>query len=468
MSHPSRWVPGRSAAAALIAPLGAALMSLLPAAPIAPASAQEPVKPAEAAAETPKPQPPALTDEQRRLNVESFDIVWETIRDKHFDPQLNGVDWAAVRDELRPKVEAATTLGEARRVMSELIGRLKQSHFGIIPRDAYRDVEATTRDRSGPGQTGIEVGVVDDQALVIGLLEGSPAAEAGVKTGWRIVKIDGEEVAPVIEKVGKAFADSTQREFRLSRSVAARLGGQVGDTIPVEFLDGDDKPVTKELPLARPQGIPARFGNLPTYYVQFESKPIEGSIRYVRLNAFFDPVRVIQQFGEAVKSHSDAEGLIVDIRGNPGGIGAMAMGIGGWLVDGSDLKLGTMSTRDTKLHFSLNPRVGAFLGPVAVLIDGSSLSTSEILAGGLKDLGRARIFGTRTGGAALPSIIVKLPNGDGFQYAFANYISAGGQPLEGKGVSPDTETPPSRQALLEGRDNALEAAVAWIRAQKKS
>jgi len=95
-------------------------------------------------------------------------------------------------------------------------------------------------------------------------------------------------------------------------------------------------------------------------------------------------------------------------------------------------------------------------------VDGGSGSTSEIFAGGMKDLKRARIFGTRSAGAALPSVIEKLPNGDGFQYAIANYISEGGKPLEGVGVIPDVEAAPTREALLQGKDPAVEAAVRWI------
>jgi carboxyl-terminal processing protease len=68
----------------------------------------------------------------------------------------------------------------------------------------------------------------------------------------------------------------------------------------------------------------------------------------------------------------------------------------------------------------------------------------------------------------LPSLFEKLPNGDGFQFAIANYISEGGQPLEGVGVTPDVEAPVTRQALLAGKDPALDAAVAWIKSQKQA
>src|SRR5262249_17237753 len=79
---------------------------------------------------------------------------------------------------------------------------------------------------------------------------------------------------------------------------------------------------------------------------------------------------------------------------------------------------------------------------------------------------RARVFGTRTAGAALPSHFIRLPNGDGLQYVIADYVSAGGRRLEGNGVQPDEVVPPDRQSLLAGGDPALDAAGRWIRSQR--
>jgi carboxyl-terminal processing protease len=140
----------------------------------------------------------------------------------------------------------------------------------------------------------------------------------------------------------------------------------------------------------------------------------------------------------------------------------------GFLVDKPDEKLGTMYMRDTALKFVVNPRAEVFTGPVAILLDGCSASTSEIFAGGLKDLGRARVFGTKSAAAALPSVIEKLPNGDGFQYAMANYISDGGKALEGNGVTPDVEVQLTRETLLSGHDAVVDAALEWIKKQRKS
>ena len=186
----------------------------------------------------------------------------------------------------------------------------------------------------------------------------------------------------------------------------------------------------------------------------------------VSLNVFFDPVNVMKQFGEAIKANRDADGLIIDLRGNPGGIGLMSYAIANWFLTKSGQKLGTLVTRSGTINFPLNPRVHPYEKPVAVLVDEMSMSTSEILAGGLKDLKLARIFGVKTPGAALPSMVEMLPNGDRFQFAVANYISAGSKPLEGVGVVPDVETPLSRAALLEGHDPAIDAAAAWLKSRK--
>ena len=186
--------------------------------------------------------------------------------------------------------------------------------------------------------------------------------------------------------------------------------------------------------------------------MQFATRRVDRTVAYVSLNIFFDLVNVLKKFGEAIEASGDADGLIIDLRGNPGGIGAMAFAMSGFLVSEPGLKLGTMITRVGSLNFIIQPRRRPFSGPVAVLVDELSMSTSEIFAGGLKDLKRARVFGTRTPGAALPSTVEVLPNGDRFQYAFANYVSVGGKPLEGAGVVPDVETPLTRDLLIEGRD----------------
>jgi carboxyl-terminal processing protease len=159
--------------------------------------------------------------------------------------------------------------------------------------------------------------------------------------------------------------------------------------------------------------------------------------------------------------------MVIDLRGNLGGLGIMAMGMAGWFVEDPELRLGTMYMRRQTIKFVINPRRPNYRGPLAILVDGLSASTAEIMAGGLQDLKRARIFGMRTAGAALPSTIERLPNGDALQYAIANYVSESGRTLEGAGVMPDEEIVPARAALLAGRDPILQAALQWINRSPK-
>jgi len=404
----------------------------------------------------------ALTPEQRQLNIDSFEHVWKTVRDKHWQVKPGGLDWQAVHDELRPAIEKADSMEAARAVMRDMVGRLHQTHFAIVPAELYADVGDDSK--AHDDTIGLDVRVVESQALVTSVDAGSPAERAGVQRGWEIVQIDGADLAPVISKLNATNSGSTLRDLMSRRAILARLEGSGGESVAVQFRDGADGLVTKQLARAKPKGTLTQFGYLYPSYVWFDSSRVgAGNIGYVSFNMFLDPPRLMNLFAEAVSSCTKCGGFIIDLRGNPGGLGAMAMGMAGWFIDTPDQRLGTLYMRDTTLKFIVNPRVKTFAGPLAILVDGASASTSEILAGGLKDLGRARIFGTKTAAAALPSVFEKLPNGDGFQYAVANYISEGGQPLEGLGVTPDVETPLTRRALLEGKDPALDAAVAWIR-----
>ena len=405
----------------------------------------------------------AQAEDLRRVNLESFDYVWTTIRDKHWDPKLGGLDWAKVRDQFRPEMEKARTQEEARAVLEGMLGLLKVSHCAILPTEAALSVHG----EGGPGTLGVDVRVIGGRALVTSVAPESPAARAGVETGWEVTRAGSDAIAPVITTLDKTYAGSTLRELMLSRAVEQRLHGGIGQSTTIGFVDGTGHKLERKLAFAQPPGTLTQFGYLPPMYVWAEAKRVRPDIGYFSLNVFLDPTRVMAEFEKAIESCAGCRGFILDVRGNPGGIGAMAMGLAGWFVNKAGERLGTLYLRDSTLNFVIYPRAETFNGPLAVLVDGASASTSEILAGGLQDLGRARIFGSRTAGAALPSVIEMLPNGDGFQYPVANYVSEGGKVLEGRGVIPDTVAEPTRAALLRHEDTALEAAIQWIGQQGK-
>jgi len=406
-----------------------------------------------------------LSDGQKKLNMESFEFIWTTVRDQYWDPTFEGLNWTAVHDELRPRMERASTMAEARHVMRQMIDRLGKSHFAIIPADVYGDLDER-EESGGPATTGIDVRVLDGKAIVTSVEEGSSGTAQGVHTGWGVLSVDGVPVAPSLQRIAEVDRESTMLELHLARSVQAKLSGEAGSRPQVEFLDGAGRHVTKQMERNEPPGPTARFGYLPPMHVWFQARRVESKIGYLTFNLFLDPQRLMPAFGDALQSCADCAGVIIDLRGNPGGLGILATGMAGWFLDKPDQRLGTMHMRQGTIKFTVNPRLPTFRGAVAILVDGCSASTSEIFAEGMKDLGRGRVFGTRTAGAALPSAIDKLPNGDGFQHALADYISEGGQPLEGTGVIPNVEVKLTREALLAGRDPVLEAAIEWVHTRK--
>jgi len=403
-----------------------------------------------------------LTPEQIDSNVRSFDLVWTTIRDKHFDTTFGGNDWNALKTEYRPVVESASTLNDARNAIAAMLAHLGVSHCSIIPKDAF---EGLGGGRTGDGVIGAEIRLIDDRPVVFRVLSNSPAWEAGVNVGWEILKIGDEEVEPVLAKVSEAFGQKLSREYYMTSAISNRLKGPIGATIRVTFRDAADSVVEREIKLAEPQGKEVRLSNLPPYRLRTRTDTLVNGIGYFSHTIFLDPFSLMATYDDALRAFVHSPGVVIDIRGNPGGIGMIGVGMAGALVTEKDRFLGTMITRNAELKFILNPRIPSYSGPVAVLVDALSASTSEIFAGGLKDIGRVRVFGSRTVGAALPAMIDALPNGDAFIHPMANYISFSGKALESSGVIPDDEVPLTRDALLHGRDPVVEAAVDWIKQQ---
>jgi len=433
-----------------------------------------------------------LTAEQRRLNLESLEKVWTTVRDRHWDPKLGGVDWPAARQAALPKIRTAQNMQQVRAAMSEMLEKLGKSHFAIVPSEVYADLQPAARNPGSadstpggsarpkpPGDSGtpddeeagvgIEAAVIDGKALVIAIDEGSPAARAGVQRGWELVSVNGVAITQMIGML--AGINLRERQLYEQQILEELFLGPLNIQVQTMFSDAEGNLHQRMLDRTEPKGTLAQFGFLPPTRVWIETRRLEDTgpkdaIGYVRFNMFLDPEHLMPAFEKAVRDCFTCKGFVIDLRGNPGGIGAMSMGMAGWFVARRSRRLGTMNERDGATDYMVNPRPDTFNGPLAILVDGGSASTSEIFAAGLQDLGRAHVFGTKTAGAALPSMFIRLPNQDGFQFAEANYTSRNGQVLEGTGVTPDVIVKHTRESLLAGRDAPLDAAVEWIKSQK--
>ncbi len=402
----------------------------------------------------------------------TFDSAWSIIGRTHWDTTYNGVNWTALRAELRPRAGAARTTGELRGILSDMLGRLRQSHFSIIPRELSDATGATSGgSAAGPdrsGSTGMDVRWIDSSIVVAQIDRGGPADRAGVRTGWRVESVDG---CPMSARLARTPREPDLRRAALTAfSIATQaLAGAVRETTTVVFTDERGSARTVKIERAPEQGVMAKFGNLPPMNAQLSHQrvQVEGkTVGIIRFNIWM-PV-LSPQFDAAIDSLRDADAIVLDLRGNFGGVGGMSMGIAGHFLD-SARTIGTMVQRGATLKFVANPRrvdtrsraVTPFAGPLALVVDELSISTTEIFAGGLQALGRAQVFGVQTSGQALPSVPERLPNGDILYHAIADFLSPTGKQIEGEGVRPDRAVPLTRAALLSGRDPALDAAIAW-------
>ena len=403
---------------------------------------------------------------QASKGVESFDAAWTIVRDSHFDPGLNGVDWAAVRDELRPRAQSASTDGELRAVIRDMLGRLGQSHFALIPSSA--DTPRGSLDLAG--DPGFEVRPVGSDVLVTWVDPQGASAAAGIQAGWKLTSIDSRAVSDLLAALPEGLSPRLHH-VEAWRILESRLRGPRGSRLQAAFEDGEGRPVTLGIERRPERGQPVTVGNLPTMSVRVEtqsrSTPAGRQVGVVGFNVWM-PI-VDAEFQRAIDSFRANHGIVIDLRGNPGGLAAMLMGISGHFLS-DRTPLGVMRTRDNELRFTANPRlvnaagerVQPFSGPVAILVDGLTGSASECFAGGMQSLGRARIFGQTTMGQALPALFDKLPNGDVLIHAYGDFVTANGIRLEGRGVIPDEAVPVRREDLLAGRDAPLLAALAWI------
>jgi carboxyl-terminal processing protease len=347
-----------------------------------------------------------------------------------------------------------------------MLGRLGLSHFALIP-SGGESTAAPALDSSG--DPGLDVRLVGAEAIVTDVESQGGAASAGVRPGWRLLSIDGMPVAEMLSRLPESMPPRL-RSVEAWRMIETRLRGPQSSRVPLMFDDGR-RDIGLAVERRATSGSPATVGNLPTMYVRFEAdehRTQRGArAGVIRFNVWMPSVDA--QFQQAVDRFRTADGIVIDLRGNPGGLAAMIMGISGHFLT-ERIPLGTMKTRDTELKFPANPRlvnaagqrVEPYTGPVAILVDAMTGSASECFAGGMQAVGRSRVFGQTSMGQALPAFFAKLPNGDVLIHATGDFVTANGTRLEGRGVVPDEPVAVSRADLLAGRDATLDAALRWL------
>ena len=302
-------------------------------------------------------------------------------------------------------------------------------HSSFLDPDSYKEMQVET---SGSfGGLGIEITLRDDVLTVVSPIEGTPAYRAGLLTGDRIVKIDG----------------LVTKDMQLPDAVK-RMRGKPGTKVTVTVVrEGWTEP--KDFDITREQ---IRVQSV-------RSADLGGGIAYVKLRQFQEqsPGDMAAALEKAAKTGMKA--LVLDLRGNPGGLLTAAVEVTEEFIDDGKLVVYTEGrVRNQNMRFSAHAKKSYPNLPMVVLVNQGSASASEIVAGALQDWGRAIVVGTQTFGKGSVQTIIPLSDGSGLRLTTAKYFTPKGRSIHGKGITPDivVEIPKETTAARDRQQPALD------------
>ncbi len=432
-----------------------------------------------------KPLPP---DKQRR--VASFDKVWDTISLFYYDKDFGGVNWSRTYQEFKPRVIAAKTDLELHRLLEEMIGRLGRSHLAIVPPEYYETLEAAKRASKAresatdvdetPGEEahddhdgepanadarygiGIEIRIIDSKVVITRVDEYSGAALAGLRRGFVIDRINGVSLRELIDRI--TIMNPSKRvvtQYLPMQITSMFLNGDPETEVELTCFDEKDQVAEYRVPRLSLNGRPISIGsNYPEQFLQFESSSLSDDVGYIRFNVF--GVDAVRQFCDALSDLRSKKAIVIDLRGNVGGLIGTIVGLTGMVTE-KQMPIGTSIFRDREEKLVAQSFAKNFKGKLAVLIDGQSMSSAEIFAAALRENSRAVLIGERTAGEALPAGAVRLETGAVLIYPAANFLTPAGRALEGSGLDPDINVRLTRSSIFGGVDPQLTRAITVLK-----
>jgi len=352
--------------------------------------------------------------------------------------------WAEKKDEAYTPIP----LNELRS-LTEVFGRIKQDFVepvsdktllenairgmlsGLDPHSTYLDAEGYKELQVGTtgefGGLGIEVGMEDGFVKVISPIDDTPAQRAGMQAGDLIIRLDSKPV----------------KGMTLHEAVNIMRGKVGTDIILTVVREGVDKPF--EVTITR-----------DTIKVQsVKGRVLEDGYGYIRISQFQSHTgenlaKQINKLRE--ESKGKINGLVLDLRNNPGGVLNAAVEVSDAFLEKGLIVYTQGRVPDSELKFTATPNELIDGAPMVVLVNGGSASASEIVAGALQDHKRAIIMGTQTFGKGSVQTILPLKNNTALKLTTARYYTPSGRSIQASGIKPDIELESIKIASVEGAD----------------
>lgn len=331
-----------------------------------------------------------------------FDKTWKIIYKDYYEPSLNHQDWTKWKTRYHGKIK---TNDDAKVAIDTMIASLNEPYTRFMNKKDFEDLATSITSKI----YGIGVNIYSNSGKieVFNVIPSTPADLAGIKKGDIIISVDGKDI----------------NGMNISE-VASIVRGPENSVVELTLLRNSQK-ITKKIKRKE-----IKIKNV-------KSSVIDNHIGYIQIVSFMGGTTP-NEFIEALENTKNTDSIIIDLRGNTGGLLDNAVFIANMFIPQGEI-VEIIYRNGYKKSINATPNQKLLNKPVVVLVNGASASASEILSGALKDYKKAKLVGKKTFGKGLVQKVVPLPNRTGVNITIARYLTPNGTDINKLGIKPDVE-----------------------------
>ena len=369
---------------------------------------------------------PLLDVEEQRINTAQvspqklFEHTWQVVKNEYYDPNFNDQYWMRWKNHYRGRIK---TLDDAKVAIESMLASLDDPYSRYLNKEEFAEQNVSITSKI----SGIGVNIVNDSGKIriISIIENTPAQFADLKVNDIIIAIDDRKVSGL--SLGQ---------------VSNLVKGPVNTFVSLDVLrDGE---VVKKRVIRKEISI------------KTVKSSMDKNIGYIQILSFIS-TSTPNEFLEALENTEKAEGLIIDIRGNTGGLLPNAVFVTNLFVPKG--KIVSIVGRNGYHHDIMAQDNNVNIEkPVVILVDGASASASEIFSAAMKDYHRAKLVGTNTYGKGMVQKIIPMPNETGINLTVAKYLTPKGKDINKLGIKPDVVLPLTVESIADKKDIQMDAA----------
>lgn len=364
---------------------------------------------------------PEMVNHDKISSQRLFDNSWKIIRDNYYDKDLNEQSWNYWKERYHGEIK---TDEDAKVAIDTMLASLDDPYSRYMSRSEY--LEQNNSINSKITGIGVNISSVAGKIHIVSVMEGTPAQFANLLPKDIIIAINGKEVN------GLSLSE-----------VANLVRGPENSFVNITILRNNDK-LTK------------RVMRKEIKIKTVKSSVIDKNIGYIQITSFIGSTTP-NEFLEALEKTKNTKGLILDLRGNTGGLLPNAVFIANLFIPQGNI-VSIVGRNGYKYDINAQNTEFSIHKPTIVLVDGNSASASEILSGALKDYNKAKLLGTKTYGKGMVQKIIPMPNETGINLTVAKYLTPKGTDINKKGITPDISVNLSIKDVKNNNDAQLQTA----------